>query len=192
MRRLRKLYCVCKTLWKTLLSKCNPISNTQYKVQVFFHSVKFMGKDSLPLCSLGICVEWMQKYEASASHESVYRTDMGIGPCNYVPSCPYFKEWLFVKAPCYWCDNSHWNKHCLTFPTSSCARPPVTCIYVGFGMQWGILSLCAICRKRWENSTRKFQSLEYVTDFHRDISLLRAAANKSDSRDENSQKSTTW
>ncbi|MGH0170788.1 UNVERIFIED_CONTAM: hypothetical protein FKN15_061495 [Acipenser sinensis] len=47
-------------------------------------------------------------------------------------------------------------------------------------------------RKRWENSTRKFQSLEYVTDFHRDISLLRAAANKSDSRDENSQKSTTW
>ncbi|MGH0176396.1 UNVERIFIED_CONTAM: hypothetical protein FKN15_073644 [Acipenser sinensis] len=47
-------------------------------------------------------------------------------------------------------------------------------------------------RKRWENSTRKFQSLEYVTDFHRDISLLRAAANTSDSRDENSQKSTTW
>ncbi|KAK1159958.1 coiled-coil domain-containing protein 60-like isoform X2 [Acipenser oxyrinchus oxyrinchus] len=47
-------------------------------------------------------------------------------------------------------------------------------------------------KKRWENSTRKFQSLEYMTDFHQDISLLRAVANKSDSRDENSQKSTTW
>ncbi|XP_041083266.1 coiled-coil domain-containing protein 60-like [Polyodon spathula] len=47
-------------------------------------------------------------------------------------------------------------------------------------------------KKRWENSKRKFQSLEHVTDFHRDISLVRAAANKSDSRDENSQQSTTW
>ncbi|XP_041079863.1 coiled-coil domain-containing protein 60-like [Polyodon spathula] len=31
-----------------------------------------------------------------------------------------------------------------------------------------------------------------MTDFHRDISLVRAAANKSDSRDENSQQSITW